>query len=97
MVVDNTNPSAAERASIIRVARMHGARVIGYFFPTDAGDALRRNRAREGRDRVPDVAIFTTRKKLEPPTLAEGFDQLYVVTLREADGTFEVTDRSAVP
>jgi hypothetical protein len=46
--------------------------VSGYFFITEARDALRRNRAREGRDRVPDVAIFTVRKRLEPPTLLKG-------------------------
>jgi hypothetical protein len=30
---------------------------------------------------VPDVAIFATRKKLEPPAYAEGFSQLFEVTL----------------
>src|SRR5205823_1567234 len=73
VVVDNTNPSAAVRAPLIAVARKHGAEVIGYLFVTEAVDALRRNRAREGRERVPDVAIFTARKRLEPPTRAEGF------------------------
>ena len=38
-----------------------------------------RNRQREGKGRVPDVAIFTTRKKLVPPTLDEGFDEVRVV------------------
>lgn len=90
VVVDNTNPSAAARAPLIRIAREHEARVIGYYFPTEARDALRRNRARAGRDRVPDVAIFTTRKKLEPPSLTEGFDELFIVTLREAEQAFDV-------
>ena len=90
VVVDNTNPGAAVRAPIIALARMHGAEVTGYFFVTEAGDALRRNRAREGRERVPDVAIFTVRKRLEPPTMAEGFDRLFSVRLNEADRTFDV-------
>jgi predicted kinase len=51
VVVDDTNPSAAVRAPIITLAREHGAEVIGYFFETSAGDALRRNRARQGRER----------------------------------------------
>ena len=90
VAVDNTNPSAAVRAPLIALARSHGAQVVGYFFPADAKDALRRNRLREGRARVPDVAIFTTRKKLEPPRYEEGFDHLYVVTMNESAGAFEV-------
>ena len=90
MVVDNTNPSAADRAPIIAAARRHGAQVAGYFFPTDARDALRRNRAREGPAQVPAVAIFATRKRLEVPTYDEGFDDLYIVTVNEDAHTFEV-------
>jgi hypothetical protein len=92
-VVDNTNPSAEVRAPLIRIARGAGAEIVGYFFRTDVGGALRRNRAREGRDRVPDVAIFTTRKRLEPPSYEEGFDRLYDVTLDEPARRFDVHAR----
>lgn len=91
VVIDNTNPSVAVRAPLIAVARANGARVIGYVFRTEAADALRRNRAREGRFRVPDVAIFATRKKLEPPSYSEGFDELYEVRLDESRRRFDVT------
>jgi hypothetical protein len=91
VVVDNTNPSAAVRAPLIAVAKKHGAGITGYFFLTEAGDALRRNRVRLGRERVPDVAIFAVRKRLEPPTAAEGFDRLFTVKINEADRTFEVS------
>jgi len=90
VVVDNTNPSAGVRAPLIEVARKYGADVVGYFFLTDARDALRRNRTREGRERVPDVAIFTVRKHLQPPTPGEGFDRLYAVTMIEAERRFNV-------
>ena len=90
VVVDNTNPTAADRAAIIGVARRHGAEVAGYFFPTQAADALRRNRAREGRHRVPAVAIFATRKRLERPTFEEGFDRLYTVVVNEEAKSFDV-------
>ena len=90
VVVDNTNPSSAVRAPVIALARKHGAEVVGYFFATEAGDALRRNRARDGRERVPDVAIFTARKRLEPPTMTEGFDRLFSVRMNEAERTFDV-------
>ncbi len=90
VVVDNTNPQAADRISIIATARRYGAEVAGYFFPTEARDALRRNRTRDGRARVPDVAIFATRKRLEVPSYDEGFDHLYVVTVNEDTRSFEV-------
>jgi predicted kinase len=93
LVIDNTNATVAVRAPLIRAARAHGARVIGYYFPTEAGAALRRNRAREGRDRVPDVAIFTVRKRLEPPSRDEGFDELFEVRLLEDERRFDVVPR----
>jgi predicted kinase len=90
VVLDNTNATVAIRAPLIRAARAHGARAVGYFFPTEAGTALRRNRARDGRARVPDVAIFAVRKRLEPPSPAEGFDELFEVRLVEESGRFDV-------
>src|SRR5439155_512131 len=42
VVIDNTNPSVAVRAPLIAAARTRGAEVVGYFFVTDAADALRR-------------------------------------------------------
>jgi hypothetical protein len=41
------------------------------------------------------VAIFSIRKRLEPPSLEEGFDRLYVVRLKEENRRFEVSDWSA--
>lgn len=92
VVVDNTNPSRAVRAPIVHLARQRGASVSAYYFETAAVDALRRNRARTGPDRVPDVAIFTVRKRLEPPDRSEGFDHIYLVRLHEAERRFEVTE-----
>ena len=94
VVVDNTNPRAADRAPIVAIARRFGADVAGYYFPTEAQIALRRNRARQGRDRVPDVAIFVAKKRLEPPTYAEGFDHLFTVTVKEETHAFDVHDVS---
>ena len=79
VVVDNTNPSVAERGVLIARAREAGARIIGYMF-TSSLDACRvRNASRSGPARVPDVGIFSTVKRFEPPSLSEGFDELWSV------------------
>jgi predicted kinase len=92
VVIDNTNPSVKVRAPLIALAKAHGADVIGYFFPTEPHDALRRNRARKGPERVPDVAILAIRTRLEAPSLVEGFDRLFVVRLLEDQHRFEVSE-----
>ncbi|SHF10426.1 ATP-binding protein [Streptoalloteichus hindustanus] len=88
VAVDNTNPSVEERRQIIAVARVFHARVVGYWFPPDVPTALTRNAAREGRERVPEVGLFATLKRLVPPRPEEGFDQLFVV--RSHSGDFDV-------
>jgi predicted kinase len=93
VVVDNTNPALSDRAAIIEVAREFGARIIGYYFTATTREAVGRNRGREGKQRVPDVAIFTKAKRMVVPTREEGFDELYRVAIGE-DGTFAIT---AVP
>ncbi len=94
VVVDNTNPTAAERARIITIARASGARVVGYFLDVPTRESVGRNAGREDRARVPNVAIFTTAKRLQPPTLAEGFDQLFRLTLA-ADRTMTIGEITA--
>ncbi len=92
IVIDDTNPSVRERAPVIALARAHGARIIGYHFTATTREAVGRNRGREGKGRVPDVAIFTKAKHMAPPTPAEGFDELFAVAMRD-DGSFDVRVR----
>ena len=80
VIVDNTSVTPAERAAIIGVAREFGARIVGYYLEVSTRDAIARNERREGRARVPKVAIFTAAKRLVPPSIDEGFDELHVVT-----------------
>lgn len=89
-VVDNTNVRREERAAYISAAKARGFRVIGYYFATEPKAALARNKSRAGKAAVPAAALFGTQKRLEVPTLAEGFDQLFRVEIAEA-GTFNVT------
>lgn len=91
LVVDNTNPTVQDRVELIELARFHGATVIGCYFESRLEDCLERNRLRTGKERVPDVGLLTTAKKLTPPTYAEGFDQLYYVRLA-GDQQFEVQE-----
>jgi predicted kinase len=90
VVVDNTNLKAADRAPLIAAARAAGAKIVGYFFEATAKECLARNRAREGKARVPDVAIHVARARLEPPTREEGFDALFLV--RAEGGGFEIRE-----
>ena len=87
IVVDNTNVTPADRAAVISIAREFAARVICYYVDSTIGDAVARNARREGRGKVPKVAIFTSAKKLVPPALSEGFDELHTVRAT-ADGMF---------
>jgi predicted kinase len=87
VVIDNTNPTAEDRLELITLARVHGAEVLGYYFSSRLEECLQRNRLREGKARVPDVALFATRKRLQIPTLAEGFDALFFVRLLESGFT----------
>ena len=84
-VVDNTNVRAADRALYIEAAKRSGFRITGYFFETRLGDALRRNAQRSGRGKIPVAGVVGTLKRLEPPTPAEGFHELFVVTRDEND------------
>lgn len=85
VVVDNTNPTPIVRAPLIALGRKHGARVIAYVFDVPVKVAVARNREREGKARVPDVAIYVTAKKFVPPRFEEGFDEIHVVAAELTD------------
>lgn len=75
-VLDNTNVTREKRAHYIAQAKAAKFRVIGYFFDCPAPEALKRNDQRGGKARVPAVAIHAMAKKLEPPQMDEGFDEI---------------------
>lgn len=77
--VDNTNPTKLDRERYIVPARAAGYRIIGYFLESKVKECIKRNALREGKARVPDVAIAATSNKLEYPSTEEGFDELYYV------------------
>jgi predicted kinase len=87
-VVDNTNPTVGERARYIEVAKKAKFRVIGYFFEPDPKASKERNEGRSKKQKIPPAGLFGTLKRLERPTVDEGFDSLYRVHARE--GGFDI-------
>jgi predicted kinase len=90
-VVDNTNMKAADRERYLAPARAAGYRVVGYFLESSLKDAIRRNKQRAGKAKVPVPAIAAALKRLEPMHKSEGFDQIFVVKSLDG-GEFEVEE-----
>lgn len=90
-VIDNTNPLPGDRARYIGPAQEAGFRLIAYFFETSLADAIRRNKQRTGKQRIPIPAIAGTIRKMQAPLLEEGFDALYQVTI-SPEGAFLVRE-----
>lgn len=89
-VIDNTNSLPGDRARYIGPARQAGFRVVAYFFETALRDAIRRNNERPRKQRVPVPAIAATLRKLQAPTMEEGYDAIYEVTI-SPEGAFVVS------
>ena len=90
-VVDDTNATKAGRVEWIAAARAAGFRVVGFYFRTTLGDAIRRNRQRPADRVVPAAGVGGTFKRLEPPARGEGFDELRIVEIGPG-GSFAVSD-----
>jgi predicted kinase len=88
-VVDNTNPVPADRARYIGLAREAGFRVVAYFLDSTLREAIQRNNKRAGKQKIPVPAVAGTFRKLQPPTLDEGFDVVYRVTI-SLEGAFVI-------
>ncbi len=91
VVVDNTNASTDDRATIIQLAREYGAEVVGYFFESDVDACKARNDIREGSALVSNVGFFATVKRYQVPEAEEGFDEVFDVRL--SDHGFELEKR----
>ena len=85
-VVDNTNPTRADRQKYFEALKDTYYEIQGYYFKSSIIDCLERNSKREGKARIPDVGVRATYKKLEFPSYDEGFDKLYYVAIDDDDG-----------
>lgn len=85
-VVDNTNPTAADRLPYIRAAKAAGFRVVGYFFQSRIADCKARNDARSEAERIPLPGLLGTHARLEVPSRTEGYDELWFVRIADTGG-----------
>jgi predicted kinase len=95
-VVDNTNPTPADRRRYVGPARAAGFRVIGYLVEVDRSVALARNAGRAGRARIPVAGVISTDRRLLRPTPEEGFDELWHATATP-DGGWRVEPLAVTP
>ena len=79
LAIDNTNPTKADRERYIPMLKDAGYYVVGYFFESKIQDCIKRNELRIGKQCVPNTAIAATSNKLQLPSYAEGFDELYFI------------------
>jgi predicted kinase len=84
-IVDNTNPTRAERQVYIAAAKQAGFRVIGYYFQSRVEDCKRRNEQRPVEEQIPVLGILGAARRLEIPSMDEGFDELFYVRIDEAN------------
>src|SRR5437868_5598269 len=76
VVVDNTNPRRADRAPLIEAAHRLGAIATGILVAAPVAECLRRHAAREGKARVPSVALYVAARKLQPPSREGGVHEV---------------------
>ncbi|HBN76338.1 MAG TPA: kinase [Planctomycetaceae bacterium] len=86
-VIDNTNPTRAERVKYIKAAKAANYSITGIYFRSIAEECLIRNSKRAAP--VPDIGILSTVKKLERPNMEEGFDNLKYVQMSETGYVIE--------
>src|SRR5688572_15173375 len=68
-VIDNTNPTKLDRSPYIEAAKAKRFKITGYYFRSKVEECLRRNSQRSDDGRVPDVAVLSSAKKLELPSI----------------------------
>ena len=78
--IDATNLTPSERAPYIGIGKSYGCEMEAVFFDTPLDVCRARNAARSRV--VPDDAMVLLAERLVPPTEAEGFDRVTVISAR---------------
>jgi predicted kinase len=79
IVIDNTNTTKRSRKRYLDFAKPFGVPVRSVYLRCPLDLALKRNELRKGGEQVPSYVVKFYNKKLEPPTLDEGFDSCEVI------------------
>ena len=80
-VIDNTNPTVADREKYIQALSGTDFTIIGFYFKSSISECIERNSKRMGNEKIPELGIRGTHKKLELPSMSEGFDKLWYTTV----------------
>lgn len=81
LVVDNTNPTRADRQRYLPALKEAHFRTVAYWFDMPLEDCLARNAVRPGKQNIPERAVRMCHQRIEPPTREEGFDAVYRVRM----------------
>jgi predicted kinase len=90
-VVDNTNPTPAERSRYIVPAKANHFQIKAYYFDSPLEECKQRNNQRQGKENIPLIGLLGTHKKLIFPTWEEGFDAIYSVNL-DINNSFQIEE-----
>lgn len=89
-VVDNTNPSRADRERYYQLLEGTPFQIVSYYFQSKLEDCLRRNQEREGKAMVAEKGILATYNRMELPSTKEPLQKIYYV--RQDAGSFNVEE-----
>lgn len=78
-VVDNTNPTPADRRRYVEPAREAGFKVIGFLVEVDAALSF-------ARAEIPSSRVAATARSLQRPVSEENFDELWHATAAPGGG-----------
>jgi predicted kinase len=78
-VIDNTNPTPADRTRYIIPAKANKFQVIAYYFDIKLEQCKQQNNQRPQKQIIPIAALLGTCKKLTLPSWEEGFNKIYSV------------------
>lgn len=85
LVLDATNANVEKRKKMME--QFPGKKYYVFHLMTDIDTAMANDSTRavsaEGRDRLPKIAFYSYRKRYEEPTIEEGFERIYQVSIAE--------------
>lgn len=81
VVIDNTNPTKADRKRYINQFKANKYKVIAYYFQSKVKQSIARNDNRVGKEKIPQAGILSTYNRMELPSAKEGYDEMFYVQI----------------